>query len=182
LARGVFASTASTCRGVVSCLNPGLMAGTGEGIEGEVACEVDQGAGDGGDGDAPMGGGLDVPRSPRSHAGHVSLRRRGHLGHRRSPLEGSPEVTCGPPAQHRTVTAGPDCGEEGGLHAARPVPHPVDPRMHPLQRTGPHAVRDLIARDARREQLRASQHPMRPPRPLGEPRLYGGRLCGHWPH
>jgi hypothetical protein len=159
--------------------DPGLVAGACQGIEGEVGCEVDEGARDGGDRDAAMGRSLDASHAVGGHAVHAPLRGRRHFRRGRGSLEKAPDVRGRSAAQHRTVAAGPHGGEEGGLHAPRAVPDAVHPRMLPQQRAGPQSLSDLRERDSCAEQLRASDHTMRPRRQMSENCLYCGRLVSH---
>lgn len=85
----------------------------------------------------------------------------------------------GPPAEHRTVTAGPNSGEESGFHGSRAVPHAVDARMHANQRAAVHLAPRLLGGDPRAEQLPAGDHAVGRGRQLPENRLYRGRLVSH---
>jgi hypothetical protein len=162
--------------------DPGLVAGSCEGIEGEDGCEVDEGAGDGGDRDAAVDGGLDAPPAVGGHPFDPPLRGRGDLGPRRRALEESPQVPRRRHAQHRVVAAGPDRREVPRFDARRPVADAIDAAVLPQQGTEGEPVIDLIPRDARREQLAAGHHAMRRPRELSEYRLYGADFSGHWPY
>jgi hypothetical protein len=115
-----------------------------------------------------MGRSLDTAGAVGGHAVHAPLRGRGHFSRRRRALDEAPQVRGGPPAQGRVVTAGPNGGEEGGVHAARAVPYAVDASMLAQERPGAQPLPDLRGRDARGEQLHARHHPVRPTRQISE--------------
>jgi hypothetical protein len=87
--------------------NAGLVAGSGEVVEGKVGGEVDERARHGGDRDAAVDRAVrrvDVP-APHGDARHAPLERRRHLGGRDRPLEEPEQVRRRAPAQARLAPA-----------------------------------------------------------------------------
>jgi hypothetical protein len=158
------------------------VAGSGQGIEGEHWCEVDERAGDRGDRDAAVGGALGVARSLRDHAMDPPLAHRRHFGRRRGALDQAPQMRGRATAQHRAFAAGPDSREVAGFDARRAVPDAIDATVFPQQRTEGEPVIDLVPRDPRREQLHARHDPVRARRQLRERRFYRADFSGHWPY
>jgi len=137
------------------------MAGSCQGIEGEVACEVDKGAGDGGDRDAAVRVwfGL-VSCAFGDDAGQAAVGLRGDFGRGRRAFDEAVEVGGGAGSEESVVAASEDGGEVAGLGARGPVADAVDARVLAEQDAEAHTVRDLVDAEARAEQLPASDDAM----------------------
>jgi hypothetical protein len=146
-------------RGAVS--DSGLVAGSCQGIEGEVSGEVCEGAGDGRDGDrTPRRCVVELPRSARPDAGHAARGACGHLWRRGRSLQQTEEMRGGAAAEQRALAAGHGGRQVAGLDARRAVADAVDAAMNRQQRAGPEPMLELGERDAGAEKLCPGHHPV----------------------
>ncbi len=92
----------------------GFVEGSGELVGVQDVGEVDEGAGGGGDGDAVVGGGVDVAGAVDVDAGVSALAGRGDVGRRRPALEDPPQRPSRPVTERGVGSAGEDRCHRGG--------------------------------------------------------------------
>jgi hypothetical protein len=154
--------------------DPCLVTGSCQGIEGEVCCDVYEGACDAGDGDLAPGRRVrevEAARSSRPDAGHAALGARGHLRRWRRSLEEPEEMRGGAAAEQRALAAGQDGRQVARLDARRAVADAINPAMHRQQRARANATLELSDRHPGIEELATGDHPMLPRRQTREFRL-----------
>src|SRR5439155_24893984 len=98
----------------------GLVAGEGEAVDGEVGGDVHDGAGDGGDGDAPAP--CDIPPIDRACPVNADpldspIPRGRHLRNGRLALQNAPQIGGRSPTQHGRLPTRTDSSEVTGLDA-----------------------------------------------------------------
>jgi hypothetical protein len=157
-------------RGRRAVADAGLVARSGELIEGEVGGEVDERARHGRDRNAAVVRAIPPldAAPPHPDPSHTALQRRGHLRRRGRAVEEPEQVRRRPAAQPRFVAAGEHGGEVARLDARRAVADAVDPGMNPEQCPAVQTVLDLMPREAGPLQLRPRDHPMLSRRKLRE--------------
>jgi hypothetical protein len=160
----------------------GLADGSSEWLVVELAGEVDQGAGWGGDRDALVVGGVRDRRAVCADASVPSFGRGGHFGvavvPAHEPVQGAGRVV----AEGGGRPAGLDRGQEAAFQWQVGVAHGVNPAVKEVQMPVAHAHFDRVAAQPARAQLVEREHaPLMGGEPGDLPITPSGRFVGSGP-